>query len=239
MLELRHINKIASGKKILVDVSCAIERGSIAVFLGPSGVGKSTLLRVLNNLETIDSGSVVLDGKNLDLHAVNKTHVVGMVFQQFALFENLSVLENITLPLMIVLKKTPQEAKQIAHHFLREYQLIEHADRFIGRLSGGQKQRLSIVRTLAMSPKVICMDEPTSALDPLLTSYVAKTIIDLKNRGYYVLLATHDTGLVKQLPAMLHLMKQGTIVESASSEDFFAHQDRYKKLQAFMSGSEF
>ena len=236
MLELRHINKTVAGKKILVDISCSIKRGSIAIFLGSSGVGKSTLLRVLNNLEPIDSGTMVLDGEALALNAVNKTHIVGMVFQHFALFENLSVIENITLPLIIVLKKDPKEAQRIAESLLREYQLFDQANRFVVRLSGGQKQRLAIVRTLAMSPQVICMDEPTSALDPVLTNYIAKTIIQLKNDGYYVLIATHDISLVQKLPAMIHLMEQGTIVESVFTDDFFKDQNKYRRLQAFMSG---
>lgn len=238
MLELRHINKKVLEKNILADISCSVQPGSIAIFLGASGVGKSTLLRALNNLETIDSGEVFLDGKKLDLSMVNKTHLVGMVFQHFALFENLSVIENITLPLTIVLKKDRAEARRIAENFLREYQLFDQADRSVLRLSGGQRQRLAIIRTLAMSPQVICMDEPTSALDPLLTSYVARTITELKDRGYYVLLATHDTQLVKQLNATLYLMEHGAIVESVSSEEFFLDQSQYKKLSAFMAGNE-
>jgi ABC-type polar amino acid transport system ATPase subunit len=238
MLILKNISKKVSGKKILDAISCSIAPGSIAIFLGPSGVGKSTLLRALNNLETIDSGEVILDGKTIDLKIVHKTHTIGMVFQHFALFEHWTVIQNIMQPLIISQKKTVLQAERRAISLLDDYQLLEHKNKPINRLSGGQKQRLAIARTLALSPQIICLDEPTSALDPLLSSYVAQTIIHLKNNGYFVLLATHDTAFVQKLPAVLYLMQEGRIIESISTEQYFKNPAQHPHIHAFMTGKK-
>jgi polar amino acid transport system ATP-binding protein len=238
MLNIKNITKTFRDRKILDSVNLHVRRGEIAVLLGSSGVGKSTLLRILNNLESIDHGSVFLDDKELDLKTVNKTHVIGMVFQHFNLFEHLTVEQNITLPLEQAAGKSPREAKMIAHTLLKQYGLLEKADTYVSQLSGGQKQRLAIARTLALKPQIICLDEPTSALDPLLTSYVANAIKELADKGYIVLVATHDTTLLERLPCTIYLMKEGKIIESATSEDFYKHKEKYPNIARFVSGKE-
>jgi polar amino acid transport system ATP-binding protein len=204
--------------------------------LGSSGVGKSTLLRVLNNLEPMDSGSIELDGIQLDTAQIHKQHHVGMLFQHFNLFEHLTVEENITLVLRNVLGKSAQEAHLIAGELLRHYGLDDKAKLSVHRLSGGQKQRLALVRTLAIKPRIICLDEPTSALDPMLTTYVAHMIQNTAQQGYHVLIATHDTLLVEKLTCTIYLMEHGSIIESAHSKTFFSAQSSYPRIAAFVQG---
>lgn len=237
MLELRHITKIFGDKRILNDVSFNVKNSEIAVLVGPSGVGKSTLLRILNNLEPLDSGSLFFDGKQLDLKAINQSHIVGMVFQGFNLFEHLTVEENITLPLQKVLGRSAVEAQRIADHLLQHYGLLEKKNDYPGNLSGGQKQRLAIARSLALKPKIICLDEPTSALDPLLTTHVINNIQELARDGYTVLVASHDTQLIKGLTCTIYLMDSGSIIETAPSDQLKNNPQQFPRLTAFMSGT--
>ena len=237
MLKIENLTKKFDDKTIIDAINVHVNKGEIAVFLGSSGVGKSTLLRILNNLETPDTGKFFLDNKLLDISTVNKTHTIGMVFQNFNLFEHLTVQENITLPLEVTAHKNTQEAQQIAHEFLQLYGLADKKLDFIAQLSGGQKQRLALARTLALKPKVVCLDEPTSALDPYLTTYVATTIQDLARRGYIILVATHDTMLLEKLNCTIYLMEQGKIVEHASSESFYADKNKYPQIKKFVLGS--
>lgn len=236
MLNINNLSKKFHSKTILNHVSLAIPKGSIAVLIGGSGVGKSTLLRILNNLETYDSGTIELDGTLLDPKTISASHRIGMVFQQFNLFENLSVIENITFPLEKALNKTKEEATKIAQMLLKEYGLEERAFVYPRNLSGGQKQRLAIARTIALKPQVICLDEPTSALDPLLTNYVAQNIQDLASQGYIVLVATHDIGLLERLDCSIYLMEKGNVIQSASSKEFIANKDAYPKIKHFVEG---
>lgn len=231
MLTINNVSKSFKNKKILDDVSVAVNPGEIALFLGASGVGKSTLLRILNNLETIDAGFLHLDNKQLDVHAV------GMVFQQFNLFEHMTALENITFPLERAAKMPHAQAKSQAHALLKQYNLDDKAHVYAAHLSGGQKQRLALARTLALKPRVICLDEPTSALDPLLTNYVADTIQDLGNKGYIVLVASHDTQLIKKLNCTIYLMSHGKIIEKATSTDLHNNPDMYPKITNFIQGT--
>lgn len=237
MLKIKNLNKSIQGKKIVDNLSLSVARGEIAVLLGASGVGKSTLLRVLNNLETIDSGQVILDDQALDLSTVHATHTIGIVFQHFNLFEHLSVERNITLALERVSHKKPEEAVEIARQLLERYGLADKRQCAVSQLSGGQKQRLALARTLALKPTVVCLDEPTSALDPLLTNSVANTIKELAVQGYMVLVATHDMSLVAKLPCMIHLMSHGSIIESIAATEFFANQGKYPRIAAFVAGS--
>lgn len=236
MLTIKHLSKSFAAKKILDDISLTIKTGEIAVFLGSSGVGKSTLLRVLNNLETIDRGQVFLDDKQLDLQTVNTTHTVGMVFQHFNLFEHWTVEDNIIKPLVLTTVLSEQAARDRARQLLVKYGLLEKKDVYPARLSGGQKQRLALARTLALQPKVICLDEPTSALDPRLTNQVATTIKELARDNYIVLVATHDTGLLEKLPCTIYLMDHGRIIQKVSSEDFYTSPQSYPYLKAFVLG---
>lgn len=236
MLVLKHISKSFGSKKILDDISVTVKPGEIAVFLGSSGVGKSTLLRVLNNLEILDQGSVELDGKNIDLSQVNKTHTIGMVFQQFNLFDHMTVKQNITLALEQTGLLSKHDASMRADTLLKHYQLSAKADFYPSELSGGQKQRLALARTLALKPRVICMDEPTSALDPLLTNHVAQSILELSQEGYIILIATHDTDLLKRLQCTIYLMDSGLIIESASSISLQNNPEKYLKIAQFVAG---
>ena len=237
MLKLENLTKIFHGKKVIDNISVNVGTGEVAVFLGPSGVGKSTLLRLLNNLETLDAGTVTLNGKQLDLNTVNKTHTIGMVFQQFNLFEHLTVEQNIMLALEKTMGKNKKEARKIAHELLKSYELADKTQQYVSQLSGGQKQRLALTRTIALKPQIICLDEPTSALDPLLTTHVATTIQQLAREGYIVLVATHDTTLLEKLACTIYLMDEGKIVESAMSADFRKNQDSYPQIKQFVSGN--
>ncbi len=238
MLKINSLTKLFNNKKILDNISLSVKKGEIALFLGASGVGKSTLLRILNNLETINSGTISLDDKPLDLNTINLTHTVGMVFQHFNLFNHLTVEENITLPLITVLKKNSTDAQKIAHNLLEHYNLLDNKNKYASQLSGGQKQRLAIARALAMQPKIICLDEPTSALDPVLTSYVANNIQQLARDGYIVLVATHDTDLLAKLNCTIYLMSKGSIIETAQSDTLKNNPDQFPYLKKFIAGHE-
>src|SRR3990167_4869353 len=237
MLKIKNFKKAFGSKKVLDDISVDIPTGSIAVFLGSSGVGKSTLLRVLNGLENLDSGLVSLDNKIINLQNIEQTHLFGMVFQQFNLFEHLSNQENITLALEKVLCKSKAESNKIAKDLLKKFGLEDKADKYPAQLSGGQKQRLALARSLALKPKVICLDEPTSALDPMLTNAVADTISQLsKDGGYTVLIATHDVAILSKLNCEIYLMRDGKIIESANSVKLLERPEDFLKIAAFIKG---
>lgn len=236
MLVINNLSKAFNNKQVLKNVSLKIKKGEIAFLLGSSGVGKSTILRILNNLETVDAGTFELDARPLDLKAVNKNHLVGMVFQHFNLFDHLTVQENITLPLIVTLKLSPEEAEICAHTLLQEYGLADKASSFINRLSGGQKQRVAIARAVALRPKIICLDEPTSALDPQLTNYVAANIEKLAQEGYLVLVASHDISLLEKLSCTIHLMEKGSIIESALSGEYHLNSYQFPAIRRFITG---
>lgn len=232
MLTINSLSASFGSKKILNNISLTVKRGEVALLIGASGTGKSTLLRVLSNLETYNKGSITLDNTTIN----HNMHTVGMVFQQFNLFEHLNVTENITLALEKTAHKTTKEAHTIAKKLLEQYGLAHKASSYIQELSGGQKQRLAIARTLALKPTIICMDEPTSALDPLLAGYVAKNIQELAAQGYIILVASHDTRLLKNITGTIYLMKNGTIVETSSTNDFKKNPAHYKLIEQFIAG---
>ena len=236
MLRVHNLKKTFGSKHIVADISFTVNHGQIAVFLGSSGVGKSTLLRIFNNLESLDGGTITLDGKPLDIGRVNQDHTVGMVFQHSNLFDHLTIEENITLALIHVMKKSEKDAKDIAHSLLAKYSLLDQANKYPAQLSGGQRQRVAIIRTLAMKPKVICFDEPTSALDPLLTNYVAQNLQELAHEGYIILIATHDTAILDKLDATIYLMQDGMIIETANSKEYAKNPRTYPFIHRFVSG---
>jgi len=236
MLDIQNLSKKFNEKAILQDVTLQVNPGEIAVLLGSSGVGKSTLLRILSNLESFDSGAIMLDGKPFDLKTANSNHMVGMLSQSFDLFEHLTAKENITLVLEKIAGNSKQEAQKVARALLEHYGLEALAGKYPSQLSGGQKQRLAIARMIALKPKIICFDEPTSALDPMLTNFVANNIEELARQGYIVLVATHDTVLLERLPCTINLMQDGTIIQSASTSSFWENRAAYPLIDSFIRG---
>ena len=193
MLEVKNLTKSFGNRVILDNVNLTVKDGEILSIVGPSGAGKTTLLRCITGLETADSGQFLVDGQPFDPQGSKDTdRVIGVVFQDYNLFPNLSVMENITLAPTRVLKKDTAAAVKDAKVLLEELGLSTKGDLYPYQLSGGQKQRVAIARALAMKPKILCYDEPTSALDPNLRQEVAKIILGLKKDGMTQLVVTHD-----------------------------------------------
>lgn len=193
MLEVKNLCKEFNNRPILKDISFTLKDGEIMTIVGPSGAGKTTLLRIIAGLETKDSGEILIDGKPYD------PGNVGVVFQDFNLFPNLNVLQNITLAPTMVLKESKAEAEQNAQKLLDRLQMNGREKQYPYQLSGGQKQRVAIARALAMNPRILCYDEPTSALDPNLRKEVEKMILDLKKSGLTQLIITHDLTFAKNV----------------------------------------
>ncbi len=236
MFKVKNLSKKVRGKEILKDLNFEIGHGQIGIFLGESGVGKSTLLRILNNLETYDSGSFTLDGSSLSLRNVNRSHTIGMVFQHFHLFEHLRTKDNIVLALTKCKNVPKMEAEAIADASLNRYELQDQSSTMVCKLSGGQKQRLALARTLALDPKIICLDEPTSALDPRLTAQIAKFIVELAQEKRIILLTTHDLSLLEHLEGQLFLMNKGSIIASVSKQEYMDNSAAYPSLHRFLKG---
>lgn len=193
ILEIKEISKSFSKIKILDKFSLNVEEGEIVSIIGPSGIGKSTLLRCINGLEKIDSGEIKINNSIIKNRISKQTNLdVGLVFQDYNLFPQYSVIENVTLTLTKVLKMKKQEAIEKAKELLLQMDLLDKINSYPYELSGGEKQRLAIARTLATNPKIICFDEPTSALDPKLVKQVFKIIKELANKGKAILIVTHD-----------------------------------------------
>lgn len=186
MLEVKNLYKEFNNRPILKDISFTLKDGKIMTIVGPSGAGKTTLLRIIAGLETKDSGEILIDSQAYD------SGKVGVVFQDYNLFPNLNVLQNITLAPTMVLKESKEEANKKAYELLNRLQMNGREKQYPYELSGGQKQRVAIARALAMKPRILCYDEPTSALDPNLRKEVEKMILGLKKSGLTQLIITHD-----------------------------------------------
>ena len=192
MLELRNINKAFGGKQILTNFSLSIPEKQILAIVGPSGGGKTTLLRMLAGLETIDSGEIYYNGESLAIDELEKRNFLGFVFQDFQLFPHLSVLDNLTLSPIKTMSMEKEVAEKKARSLLEQLGLAGHADAFPFSLSGGQKQRVALARAMMINPEIIGYDEPTSALDPELRLEVEKLILQNKERGMTQIVVTHD-----------------------------------------------
>ena len=193
MLELKNITKRFGNKTIIDQLNLKVKDGEVLSIVGPSGAGKTTLLRCITGLEKVNAGEFFIDGQPFEPYT-NRTNesVIGVVFQNFELFPNLTVMQNITLAPTMVLKQSADEAQKQAMALLTRLNLADHADQYPYELSGGQKQRVAIARALAMKPNVLCYDEPTSALDPNLRQEVEKLIMGLKADGMTQIVVTHD-----------------------------------------------
>lgn len=200
MLEVKNLKKSFGNRVILDDVNLTVKDDEILCIVGPSGAGKTTLLRCITGLDTPDSGEFLMDGKPFDPQGTGASdRVIGVVFQDFNLFPNLSVMENITLAPTMVLKQPKNEAVKKAQELLAELGLSTKGNLYPWQLSGGQKQRVAIARALAMKPKILCYDEPTSALDPNLRKDVANIILSLKKGGVTQLVVTHDLDFAEEI----------------------------------------
>lgn len=240
MITVEHLSKkyIENGieTNILKDVNCHIDKGEVISIIGPSGSGKSTLLRCLNRLETPDSGSIMVDGvdiydKNINVNKIRQK--IGMVFQNFNLFEHLNVLENVAFGPIEVLGMSKHEAEEKALELLRLVGMAERADRMPQTLSGGQKQRVAIARCLAVNPEVILFDEPTSALDPINVMEVISTIKRLAQKGMTMIIVTHKMFFAREISSRILFLKDGAILEEGTPEQIFENP-KYPETRAFV-----
>jgi polar amino acid transport system ATP-binding protein len=232
-----HVYKSFGKTRALVDVSLRVRRGEVCFIFGPSGGGKSTLLRCINHLEKPDSGTIIVDGIPVTDEKTNIDKVraeVGMVFQLFNLFPHLTVLDNITLAQRIVRKRPPEEAERIARQLLERVGIPEKANSYPGQLSGGQKQRVAIARALAMNPKIMLFDEPTSALDPEMIKEVLDVMLDLAREGMTMVVVSHEMGFAKAAADRMVFLDAGRIIEEATPEELFTNP-KEERTKQFLS----
>jgi polar amino acid transport system ATP-binding protein len=224
-LTLDHLTKSFAAQRVLEGMTCDFGEWRCLALIGPSGGGKSTLLRIIAGLETPDAGMVTLDGEAVAFADEEKLRAhrrrLGVVFQAFNLFPHLTALANITLPLEKVHGLSADEAESTAREALRRFRLADHADKKPAQLSGGQQQRVAIARAIAIRPRLLLFDEPTSALDPEMTAEVLEVIEGLKAEGRDILLVTHEMGFARHVADRVAFLAAGRIVEHASAEELF------------------
>ncbi|MGW9020500.1 amino acid ABC transporter ATP-binding protein [Leucobacter chromiiresistens] len=231
------VNKHYGDLHVLNDINTQVGRGEVVVVLGPSGSGKSTLCRAINRLETIDSGTISIDGQPLPEEGKGLATLradVGMVFQQFNLFAHKTILQNVTLGPMKVRGLSRKEAEEKAMALLDRVGIANQAHKLPSQLSGGQQQRVAIARSLAMDPKLILLDEPTSALDPEMINEVLDVMIGLANDGMTMVVVTHEMGFARRAADRIIFMADGQIVEEATPEQFFT-DPQTSRSQDFLS----
>ena len=237
IIELRHVEKHYGSLHVLKDISLRVYQGEVVVIVGPSGSGKSTLCRTINRLETIDSGEILIDGVALPEEGKKLAAVrsqVGMVFQSFNLFAHMSILDNMTLAPVDVLKRDKKEARAEAMRLLERVGVADQAHKVPAQLSGGQQQRAAIARALAMRPKAMLFDEPTSALDPEMIGEVLQVISELAADGMTMLIVTHEMGFARNVADRIIFMDDGRIVEESDPEAFFTHPQS-ERAQNFLN----
>jgi glutamate transport system ATP-binding protein len=226
LVVLSDVNKWYGELNVLKDIDLAVQRGEVIVVIGPSGAGKSTLCRAINRLETIDQGTISLDGQPLPQEGKALAALraeVGMVFQSFNLFAHKTILENVTLGPIKVRKKNKAEAEKRAKELLDRVGVGHQAAKYPAQLSGGQQQRVAIARALAMDPKVMLFDEPTSALDPEMIKEVLDVMVDLAKQGMTMIVVTHEMGFARTAADRVVFMADGQIVEENTPEEFFTN----------------
>ena len=237
MIDVKHLSKSFDNHSVLKDISEHIYAGEKVVIIGPSGSGKSTFLRCMNLLENPTEGVITFNGAEItdpkaDINAIRRE--MGMVFQHFNLFPNMTIRKNITLAPVRTGLMTQQEADKTALDLLRRVGLEDKADAYPNQVSGGQKQRIAIVRALAMKPKVLLFDEPTSALDPEMVGEVLEVMKELANEGMTMVVVTHEMGFAREVATRVLFMDEGRIVEQGTPEEIFGNP-QCERLKTFLA----
>lgn len=237
ILSVNHLSKAFGSNQVLRDIDFSVEKGDVISIIGASGSGKSTLLRCINLLETPSSGEIIYRGQNVTGRGVNaaayRAHV-GMVFQSFNLFNNMTVLENCVVGQVKVLKKDKEEARKHAMYYLEKVGMAPYIKAKPRQISGGQKQRVAIARAMAMDPEILLFDEPTSALDPEMVGEVLNVMKALADEGMTMLVVTHEMAFAKDVSRRVVYMNQGLICEEGSPEDLFGAPQR-QETRDFLS----
>ena len=237
MLKINQLSKYFHGKQVLHSIDLEIKEGEIVTIIGPSGSGKSTLLRCMNLLEVPEAGEVLFEGTNLLDPKTNLNEIrehIGMVFQNFNLFPNKTVGENITLALKLLKKMDDQSAKEIAFNLLTRVGLADKIDVYPSKLSGGQKQRVAIARSLALNPKLMLFDEPTSALDPEMVKEVLDVMKELGEGGMTMGIVTHEMGFARQVATRAIFIDQGQVLEDTTPEQLFT-APKHERTKEFLA----
>ena len=237
IIEVKDLKKSFGTLQVLKGINTEVQKGEVVVVIGPSGSGKSTFLRCLNLLETPTAGSIYVDGAeitdpkcDINLHRQK----MGMVFQHFNLFNNMTILRNMTLAPMTLLKKSKEDAEARALALLRRVGLEDKANAYPSQLSGGQKQRIAIVRALCMDPEVMLFDEPTSALDPEMVGEVLDVMKEVAQDGMTMVVVTHEMGFAREVGSRVLFMDEGVIMEENEPHEFFANP-KCERLQSFLA----
>lgn len=237
MLKINQLSKYFHGKQVLHSIDLEIKEGEIVTIIGPSGSGKSTLLRCMNLLEVPEAGEVLFEGTNLLDPKTNLNEIrehIGMVFQNFNLFPNKTVGENITLALKLLKKMDDQSAKEIAFNLLTRVGLADKIDVYPSKLSGGQKQRVAIARSLALNPKLMLFDEPTSALDPEMVKEVLDVMKELGEGGMTMVIVTHEMVFARQVATRAIFIDQGQVLEDTTPEQLFT-APKHERTKEFLA----
>ncbi|MEU6664881.1 amino acid ABC transporter ATP-binding protein [Streptomyces sp. NPDC046727] len=237
LIELRNVNKYYGALHVLRDIDLTVGKGEVVVVIGPSGSGKSTLCRTINRLETIESGTITLDGQPLPAEGKALARLraeVGMVFQSFNLFAHRTVLQNVSLAQVKVRRRRRDDADRRSRELLDRVGLLNQADKYPAQLSGGQQQRVAIARALAMEPKAMLFDEPTSALDPEMINEVLEVMRQLARDGMTMVVVTHEMGFARASANRVVFMADGRIVEDRSPDEFFTNP-RSDRAKDFLS----
>lgn len=243
MLEIHDVTKQFDGNPVLDGISLDVEKSDVVAILGPSGSGKTTLLRCLNFLEKADGGTMVFDGKEIDLHKASKTDIAELrkktafVFQNFNLFLNKTVLENVTLGLTAGAGMKKADAIEVAIRMLEKVGMADKLSSYPSQISGGQQQRVAIARALASKPEIIFFDEPTSALDPELIGEVLNVMRQLADEGMTMLVVTHEMSFARNVSNKVIFIEDGRIIEAGPSSEFFANP-REERTKSFLRSIE-
>ncbi|MGL9750414.1 MAG: amino acid ABC transporter ATP-binding protein [Symbiopectobacterium sp.] len=224
MITLKNVSKWYGHFQVLSDCSTEVKKGEVVVVCGPSGSGKSTLIKTVNGLEPVQQGQIDVNGISVNDKKTNLAQLrskVGMVFQHFELFPHLSIIENLTLAQVKVLKRDKEATREKATKLLNRVGLSAHANKFPGQLSGGQQQRVAIARALCMDPVAMLFDEPTSALDPEMINEVLDVMVELAQEGMTMIVVTHEMGFARKVAHRVIFMDEGNIVEDTPKDEFF------------------